>query len=353
MAYKKTRVLHLLCSNIYSGAENVACQIIQMFSDNETYEMFYCSPDGQIRQALKERNITFVPVAEISITEIRRIIREVEPDIIHAHDMKASFFAALTCNKIPLISHIHNNSFESQRISVKSFLYKVAARKAKHIFWVSKAAFDGYVFQDIIMGKSSILYNIVDAEKIQAKAKTDCRDYDYDIVYVGRLTYPKNPQRLVKVLSTVCKNNGDAKIAIIGTGELENEVQLLINNLRIENNISLLGYSSNPYKIMQSAKVMIMTSRWEGLPMCALEATALGLPIVSTPTDGLKELIDDGKTGFLSDIDDMLAEKCNQILSDEALYREMHHRILLKSKNLLNVEKYYKQVETVYRESLK
>lgn len=44
--------------------------------------------------------------------------------------------------------------------------------------------------------------------------------------------------------------------------------------------------------------MMIMTSLWEGTPMCALEALAMGIPIVSTPVDGLCDLIENGKNGF-------------------------------------------------------
>lgn len=59
------------------------------------------------------------------------------------------------------------------------------------------------------------------------------------------------------------------------------------------------GFRKNPYKILKNSQVMIMTSRWEGLGMCALEAMALGVPVVSTPTGGLCEIIEDGKNGFL------------------------------------------------------
>ena len=57
------KVLHLLQSNRFSGAENIACQIISMCSE-EKIEFAYASPDGPIRDALKERNIKFLPIKE-------------------------------------------------------------------------------------------------------------------------------------------------------------------------------------------------------------------------------------------------------------------------------------------------
>lgn len=115
------KVLHLLESPRFSGAENVVCQIILMLKDE--IEFVYCSRDGQIREALQERNIKFCPIKKLSVSEVKRVIKEEKPDLIHAHDMRASFYAALVCGRIPLISHIHNNNFDSRGLSVKSILY--------------------------------------------------------------------------------------------------------------------------------------------------------------------------------------------------------------------------------------
>ena len=95
---------------------------------------------------------------------------------------------------------------------------------------------------------------------------------------------------------------------------------------------------------------MIMTSRWEGLPMCALEAMALGVPIVSTPTDGLKEIVEDGKTGYLSDKDDVLIDRCLDILKNEKLYQRLHQKTLEKAAIILDIESYKEALDRVYRQ---
>lgn len=343
------KIMHLLTGTSFSGAENVACQIIACFKNNAEYDMFYCSPDGKIREALKERNIQFVSMKEWSLLEVKRIIREEKPDIIHAHDMKASFFAALLCGKIPLISHVHNNNFDSRGISAKALLYRYAAQKAKHIFWVSKSAYEGYAFHEKFEGKSSVLYNVINADEVYRKAAQDEKEYAYDIVYVGRLTPPKNPQRLVEVLVGVGQKRQGMKAAIVGAGDLETETRQKRQDLHAEGFINMLGYSSNPYKIMKNAKILIMTSRWEGLPMCALEAMALGVPIVSTPTDGLKEIVEDGKTGYLSDKDCVLIDRCVDILANQELYRKLHQATLEKAAKILDVKAYKAALDKVYQ----
>ena len=126
-------------------------------------------------------------------------------------------------------------------------------------------------------------------------------------MFLGRLTYPKNPHRLIKVLQLVCNTNPSTKIAILGDGDLREEVLALIRDSKLLSNIDYLGFQNNPYKILSSSKLMIMTSSWEGLPMCSLEAMSLGVPLVSTPTDGLKEIITSGIDGILDEDDLILA----------------------------------------------
>ena len=103
------KVLHLLNSNKYSGAENVVCQIFGMMQDEPSVEMLYCSPDGPIREALEERRIPFSAVNCLSISEVKRIIRQFQPDIIHAHDFTAGIISSLAAGSIPVINHLHNN----------------------------------------------------------------------------------------------------------------------------------------------------------------------------------------------------------------------------------------------------
>lgn len=344
---EKIRVMHMLCSNQYSGAENVVCQIIGM-SDNEKIDFLYASPKGSIEKALKERNITFVPMTEASVNEFKRVINKGKPDIIHAHDMRASFLAALVCGKIPLISHIHNNNFDSRKPTVKAILYRYAAIKAKHIFWVSQSSFDGYCFHRGLEKKSTVLYNVIDPVALKEKATKTNINTKYDIVYIGRLTYQKNPQRLINVLEKVINSKPEVQCAIIGMGELEEEVRAMINERGLNKNIDLLGFISNPYGILQNAEIMVMTSRWEGTPMCALEAMTLGIPIVSTPTDGLKDLIENGETGFLGASDENLKEECLKILDNRKLRRIMSEKSQKKANELMNIEKYRRAIFEQY-----
>ena len=342
------KIMHLLESPRFSGAENVVCQIIGMLSDNIEYKLIYCSRDGQIREALCEREIQFAPIKELSVREVRRVIRENKPDIIHAHDMKASYIAARACGNVKLICHIHNNSFDSRGLSMKALGFMIAAQKAKHIFYVSDSSYKGYFFHKLFERKSEVLYNIIDIDLLIEKMNLDKNKYNYDIVYLGRLTTPKNPKRLLKVIEGVVNRLPDTKIAIIGTGDLEEEVRNEVDALKLNKNIYFLGFQNNPYKILHDSKLMLMTSLWEGTPMCVLEAMSLGVPIVSTPTDGVHYIVEDGQTGILSDSNIGLVDACCKIISDAKLREEMS--VLSKQRAQVMMEKssYVKCIVNAY-----
>jgi glycosyltransferase involved in cell wall biosynthesis len=342
------KILHVLYSNRFSGAENVVCQIIGMMKKVPGVEMVYCSPDGQIREALGERGIAFEPIADLCKSELRRVIAKVKPDVVHAHDMRASFVAALACKRIPLISHIHNNAFDSRGLSPKSIAYTIAARKAKRIFWVSESAFEGYAFHKRFAKKSEVLRNIIDIDALYAKMALDEKEYSYDLAYVGRLTYPKNPQRLMGVIAKMKELKPDVRVAVVGNGDLEEETHALAEEYGICDNIDFLGFQSNPLKILHGSSSMIMVSRWEGTPMCALEAMALGVPIVSTPVDGLKVLVQQNENGYLSDDDGELAKKVVEIATDPALRERLSKDTLEKARILNNTTEYTARLLKAY-----
>jgi|GEM_PF-154823 len=334
------KVLHLLQSNRFSGAENVVCQIISMVKDEPEIDMVYCSRDGQIREALNERGVKFVPINSLSVPEVKRVIMEQKPDIIHAHDMRASFVAARACGNIPLISHIHVNNMDFRVLPLKSIVYLFAAIKADRIFWVSKSAYKGYAFHRFIEKKSMILDNIINIDDLYKRMATDNKKYDYDIIFLGRITFQKNPQRLIRIIAKVAAKVPNVKAAIVGTGDLYDEAKELCKEMNLCNNVFFLGYQNNPVKILHDSKVMVMTSRFEGMPICALEAMALGVPIVSTPTDGLCELIEDGKDGFISNDDNELAERVIEVITDSDLRNTLSANAKEKAQRINSLEAY-------------
>lgn len=342
------KVLHLLQSNRFSGAENVVCQIFGMAKNDPQLDMVYCSPDGQIRQALEKKDIPYVPLKRMKAAEVKRAIREQRPDVIHAHDRSACVLAALTAKKQRIVAHMHVNNNKGFKTFLKNCLWTLLSFRYKHIFWVSDSSFDQFPFHKLLKHKSTVLYNVIDVQALEKKAEEDAQSYAYDVVYVGRLTYQKNPERLLQVLHKAVLQNSELKAAIAGTGEYANFVQQYIDEHNLQSNVFYLGYVNNPAKLIKSAKVMVMTSRFEGTPMVALEAQSLGVPIVSTPVDGLRAVIENDCNGYLTEDDALLVEYLEKIACDGALHTRLHENSLTKARVYNDTEKFYAAIKGAY-----
>lgn len=332
------KVLHLLSSNKYSGAENVACNIINMF--NGEMNMVYCSPNGPIKESIEKRNITFLPLKKLAIKEVKSIIKEFKPDIIYAHDFKASCIAALLCGNIRVISHIHSNNSIVSKPNLKSIFYKLSTKKFSKIVWVSQSAFDECYFSKKIASKSIVLYNVIPSSEIIEKSRQSNIKDKYDLIFLGRLAYPKNPERLIEIIKIIKQGKKDIKLAIVGDGEKRNILENMVKNYNLNDNVHFFGFQSNPFPIMKKSKLMIMTSLYEGTPMSALEAQCLGLPIISTPVDGLKYVIIDGYNGFLCDNNKLISKKIVHILDNVKEYNLMKKNSLKRFDEINDLNKY-------------
>lgn len=343
------KVIHLISTDAFSGAENVACQIINMYKDSTEYDMIYVSKIDTNKQALDTRNIKYYKLEKFDYKNVKKAIEELKPDIIHAHDIKASIMASCFYKKAKIISHIHANHENMRKLNLKTLIFKITSKKYNKIIWVSQTAFNNYRFAKRVKEKSCVLYNVINSLEIQNKIKLDSNIYDYDIIYLGRLTYQKDPIRLIDIIKKLIVKNPNVKVAIVGDGELYDTVKSKIKSLNLEKNIKLYGFIINPYKILNSSKIMLMTSIYEGTPMCALEAIACGIPIVSTPTDGLKEIVIDGKTGYLSDDDEVIVEKIDSLLNNKSYFSKIKSNVKELNEEINSTKKYKETMDQIYK----
>lgn len=344
----KIKILHLISTDVFSGAENVACQIIKQFEKDKKYDMVYCSKIGPNKERLDSLKIKTLPIKNFNYECVKKAVEQYKPDIIHGHDIKASIIASMFSNKAKIVSHIHANHENMRKFNMKTFLYSLTIKKYSKIIWVSQSALDSFYYANKVKDKSVVLYNVIDSKVLLESLKKDTNDYEFDLIYLGRLNYQKNPERLISLIEKTIKIKKDLKVAIIGDGDLRNTVENLAQKKNLENNVTVFGFMNNPYKVLSCSKIMIMTSRYEGTPMCALEAMTFGKPIISTITDGLKDIIDNDKTGFLSNNDDELSEKIIEVLSDKDKYNEWCKCVKKKNVVINNIENYCAEMRKIY-----
>ena len=297
--FRKKRVLHVLASNKYSGAENVACMIIDNLSDE--FDMAYCSPMGPIEKTLKERKIEFCGIKKMNNKNLKKVLMDYNPDIVHAHDNKATVYASGFGKRRKLISHIHGNNKIMRNINLKTLLFCLCSKNVSRFIWASESSLRDYCFNKRVKNKSIVLPNVVDIKRLRKMSKQYICKEEFDLIFLGRLGYPKNPEKFIEVLNVVVGLFPNVRAAIVGDGPEVDKVHLLIRKYGLQSNVKMFGFQSNPYPILGKSKILVMTSEYEGTPMCALEAMAMGKMIVGTPVDGLIPLINDGHDGFLAD----------------------------------------------------
>ena len=342
----KKKILHVLSSSIFSGAENVAATLIHNLSSE--YEMAYTSPDGKIREALKERNIHYIPMERFSIGNIRKIIKEWEPDILHAHDFTASIFCSIASFHIPVVSHIHQNPSWLKKKNLRSLSFTLACLKISKVIGVTSSIKDSSLPASLMEKKMSVIENIGDIKNIRVKASSSHLEDYYDLVFVGRLVDVKDPLRFIHITGQLAAKKPNLRAVIIGEGDLIEQCQHAIKELHLERNIKIQGFQSNPFPIMNHSKILVMTSKSEGFPMTLVEAFALGIPVVVPDIEGIERMVDQS-CGLICKDDTDFIHGINLLLHDPITYLSMSKAAKYKAENLFNMEKYKTKFIEVYK----
>lgn len=121
---------------------------------------------------------------------------------------------------------------------------------------------------------------------------------------VGRLTAAKDFETLIRAFADL-RGRRPARLLILGEGEERRRLESLARDFGLQSDISMPGFEGNPYRYMKRAAVLVLSSRWEGLPTVLVEAMACGTPVVSTDCpSGPREILEEGRHGTLVPVGD-------------------------------------------------
>ncbi|STQ70530.1 glycosyltransferase family 4 protein [Hafnia alvei] len=193
--------------------------------------------------------------------------------------------------------------------------------------------------------------NVVDIANINPYVSPvilkDHRSRENIAIAVGRLTYQKNFQKLIYLWGKA--NTNSWKLEIIGDGEDRGELIDYINNNNLSGHVTISPSTKNIHEVYQKAKLFLMTSRYEGLPMVLIESQAFGVPAIAMDCDtGPRDIIIDGITGYLvenSDTDFM--EKIEKYTGNESIGAEMSINALVYSERFSEKNIIHKWIEII------
>lgn len=289
---KKVTIMHLMPSANFSGAEKVACQIIELFAKDELYRMVLVCKRGPIKKQLDDRDIEYVFVDAFNKKGIRKIVETIRPDVIHAHDFTASMLAS-QFKKIPVIAHLHNNPPWLTTYNIKSIAFATCIKRLSKIYGVSESVRQEYVFKELLKDRFEVLPNVVDLNEIRKKSMAfDVKD-EIDVIFVGRLAYPKNPLKFLEIVKAYRDQGGTINALMLGEGDLRVECENFIEKNELQNIVQMRGFADNPFPYMNKAKILILPSEFEGFGLVAVEALLLNTPVLCSGVGGLVTIIDD------------------------------------------------------------
>lgn len=244
--------------------------------------------------------------------KVRKLIREIQPDIIFSTFSYFNLLVALWRFILPKsIKFIARETIVLDKMLDKhpnkfyAFLYRKIVKyclpKLDVLICQSQDMKKALLNLGVVHPNYQVINNPINTEKILLGYQASTTKQVYDLVSVGRLFPQKGYDRFVKMIAHYKKHyNTNIKVAIIGNGPDEIAVAEQIEAEGLSENICLLGKQSNPFKFFQEAKLFVMTSYYEGFPNVLIEANACGLPAIAfNVPGGLDEIIEDGVNGFL------------------------------------------------------
>lgn len=335
--FRKKRVLHVLATDRFSGAENVACTIIRNLSDG--FDMAYCSPRGPIEGVLTEQNIKFFGIDKLSSRNLKKIIRAYAPDIIHAHDYSASVNAVSAGYTKKIVSQLHHDNNFARYWNPKTIAYTFCIKKFDKILGVSDRVFEDAIFKKCIKNKYATVHNLVDSEKIVESAKAYKFSKRYDLCFIGREISQKDPFSFIEIINILKQNNPKVKACMVGDGDLSKDCHNMILKLGLEKNIDMLGFQQNPFPIVKNCKVCVMPSKWEGFGITAIESLVLGKPVYNSGAGGLAEIFKGNEYFICKDLDEYVEKINNKTKISKktflSIYSKYDNKEVWKNKMLL------------------
>ena len=292
-------------------------------------------------------------------------VRSLQPALIHAHFGVCGALALPIAQSLNLPLIVTYHGFDAcmtddyaRRNSLSTRVYlrrREKLKQAAHSFIaVSQFIKQRLVQQGFPEHKIQVHYIGVDTDLFQPEVNIQRQPV---VLFVGRLTEKKGCEYLIRAMSQVQKVRSDAKLVVIGEGNLKDELKALAE--KTLNHYEFLGVQPidavkqwmNQASVFVLPSVTTATGDSEGLPMVIIEAQAMGLPVISSIHAGIPEAITHGETGFLTAERDWeeLAKHIVQLLQEPILWHQFSNNAQQRVRTHFNLKKQIQILEGIYQ----
>lgn len=323
---EKTRIMHVAQA---AGGVDRYLKMLLKYLDNDTYEnIMVCSYD-YVRSDYNKLTSYFhhvdmgraiSPKSDMkAILEVRKLIKQEQPDIIYAHSSKAGAIARIA--NIGLHTHCvynpHGWAFNMKCKKIKQFVYASIERLLAHfcdtIICISDAEKMSAKRQHICRDKKlQVIFNGVDIErylKSLKKERTVTREslgipeHAFVVGASGRLTAQKAPDVFIRAARMIKDRIPEAYFLMVGDGELKEEIWAYAEKYGLSDSLTITGWVKEPLEYVNLFDVAMLLSRWEGFGLALPEYMMADKPIVASNVDAIPNIIKNNVNGVLVEPD--------------------------------------------------
>jgi glycosyltransferase involved in cell wall biosynthesis len=355
--------IHIDTAKTWRGGQRQVLLTVLGLRERGHRTVLVANPEGELAARASEGHdlIRLAPRAEVDLHagwKLSRIVKELRPDIVHAHDPHAVALASLalsflTSGKSPRLVasrrvayHLKGHAFSRWKYhQVDCF---VAASNAINQILVG----DGIDANRVVT-----VYEGIELHRVQAEPAANIHaelwlpTHAPIVGAVAALTQEKGHKYLIEAAALVVREVPDARFVVLGEGELRPSLERQVKDLHLDKHVLLPGFRADVLSFIKSFDVFVMSSLFEGLGTSLLDAMALSKATVASDTGGIPEVVSHGETGLLVPPRDSkaLAAAIANLLKDEDKRQRMGRAGLERVKRLFTAEQMVEQTLGVYR----
>lgn len=320
-----------MCENLCKALRNQGCDVVAVSLYTEHTPITDRLENAGIKVVYlgKKKGFDFS-----TFVKLYQLMKKERPEVVHTHIYAARYAlpVAAFCGIPKKIHTVHNIAQQEQAKAgkiVNKFMFKhcgvipVALSEE-----VKKTVEEVY---ELPSEQIPVIFNGVDLSN--CKVKEDyTKKSEFKIVHIGRFMDVKNHAMILKTFAMFSKRHADAKLQLIGDGELRKDMVQLAQELGVENFVEFAGLQSNVYPWLHDADIFVLPSKFEGMPMTLIEAMGTGLPIIASAVGGVPDMLTDGESAILIKPEsEQLLASLEMLYYDESIRRVLGQKALQRS----------------------
>lgn len=350
------KVLQFVCDGAPGGGTN---HVLQVLKDSRRDSVLLTQQDSYLAKQAQSLGIPVHTgnffrsrVDRRAIQRVEEVCRQVQPDMLHCHGGRAAFFSSsIKRGRIPKIYTVHGFHFARKPLlsKTKGWLGELKSiHSVDHVVFVSQ--YDANIARQFHLLPPKKPHTVIH-NGIVAPTPRDVVPSG-KIGFIGRFVYQKNPELFVQMMQRLPTRQA----VMVGGGALEEKLTDMIRKNGLQDRIQRLGALPHheALDVLASLDVLVMTPRWEGLPLLPLEAMLMQVPVVSTDVGGIPEVITHMQHGLLvaGRSADGLAASVDLLEQDPALRQQLVADALHQARDHFAESRMLNQLETLYQQML-